>query len=106
MKKEVREKPKHVHTVVNSIQPLPLTITNALSNTHNNPWPKVDCFTINLSKYSRSYQGVVSEKISYSYDCTKSYLTDSVVFQGSKSRICINLSTNYLKDIPDPLQGS
>ena len=39
VKKEVIKKTKNVDTVVNSIQPLPLTITNALSHTHNNPIP-------------------------------------------------------------------
>ena len=60
--------PKHVDTVVNSIQPLPFPITNTISNTHTNQIPEVDCFAANLSRSSRADQGVVSDEISYQYD--------------------------------------
>ena len=86
-------KTKHVDTVVNCIRSFPLTITNALSNTHNNSRPKVGCFATNLSKSSCADQDVVSDE----YYRTTSYPTDSVVFQGSKSRIVINFSIDYLK---------
>ena len=38
------KKPKHVDTVFNSIQPLPLPITDSISNTHKNQRPQVDIF--------------------------------------------------------------
>ena len=75
---------KHIDTVFNIIQPLLLPITKTISNTHNNQRPQVDIFATNLSKYSHEYQYVVSDEISYSYDRTTSYTTDSVVFNGSK----------------------
>ena len=59
MKKEVRKKPKHVDTVVNSIQPLPLPITDLISYTHNNQRPQVDPGANNLSTSSCAYQYVV-----------------------------------------------
>ena len=75
------KKPKYVDTVVNSIHPLPLQITNALSNKHKNPRPQVDFFATNLSTYSSEYQYVVSDEISYSYDRTTPYPMDSVFFK-------------------------
>ena len=86
-------KTKHVDNVVNCICPFLLKIKNALSNTHNNSRPKVDYFATNLSKSSCADQDVVSDE----YYRTTSYPTDSVVFQGSKSRIVINFSIDYLK---------
>ena len=82
MKKEVK-KTKHIDTVVNSIQPLTFPITNTLSNKHSNLIPQVDSFATNLSTSSCADQYVVSDKISYSYDCTTSYPTDSVFFKES-----------------------
>ena len=76
MKKGVRKKLRHADTVFNIIQPLPLSIKNTISNTHNNQRPKVFCYATNLSKYSCADQDFVSDKISYSYDRTKSYPTD------------------------------
>ena len=70
MKKEVK---KLVDTVVKSIHTLLLPIKNTLSNTYNNPIPQVDCYKTNLLTYSHADQDVVSDEISYSYDCTKSY---------------------------------
>ena len=75
VKKQVRKKPKHVDTVVNSIHTLPFTITNALSNTHNNQVKQVNCFATNLSTSSHADQDVVYDEISYSYDRTTSYTT-------------------------------
>ena len=49
---------------------------------------------------------MLPDKISYSYDHTTSYPTDSVVFQGSKSRIGINFSADYLKAPSTMLNGS
>ena len=69
------EKPKHVDTFVNSIQPLPLPIKNTISNTQNNHRPQVDIIATNLSTSSRADQSVVYDKISYLYDCTSSYPT-------------------------------
>ena len=46
--KKRKKKTKHVDTVVNSIQPLPLLVTKALPNPHNNPIPPVDCYITNL----------------------------------------------------------
>ena len=48
----------------------------------------------------------VSDKISYSYEHITSYPMDLVVFQGSKSRIGINFSSDYLQDPSTPLNGS
>ena len=76
-----KKEPKHVDTFVNSIQTLPFPITSTLSNTHNNPRPQVDFFENNLSTYYCSEQDVFSNKISYSYDHTSSYTTDSVFFK-------------------------
>ena len=76
VKKEVIKKTKHIDTVVNSIQPLPLPITNTISNKHNNKGPQVDCFATNLSTSSRAYQDVVFDEISYSCDRTTSYPMD------------------------------
>ena len=98
MKKEVRKKHKHFDTIFNSIQPLPLQITKAISYTHKNQRPQVDCFATNLSTYYRADQDVISDTIGYSYDRTTSYPTDSVVFQGSKFRVDINICTADLKD--------
>ena len=92
-----KKKPKHVDTVVNSIQTLPLSITNPISNKKSNQGQKIDCFATNLSEYSRAYQDVVYDEVIYSHDCTSSYPTDSVVFLGSKPRIGINLYKYYLK---------
>ena len=101
-----RKKPKHVDTVVNSIQTLTFPITNVISNTHNNQIPQVNCFGSNLSKYSRADQDFVSDEISYTYDRKTSYTTDSVVFLGSKPRIGINFFTDYLKAPSTALNGS
>ena len=90
MKKEARKNPKHVDTVVNSIQPLPLPITNTISNTYNNQRTHVDGFATNLSNSSCADKYVVSEKTSYSYDRTTSYPMDSFLSQGSKLSIGIN----------------
>ena len=75
---------EYLDTVVNSIQPLPLPITNSIYNTQNNKIPQVDIFANNVSTSSFADQDVVSDEINYSYDHTTSYPTDSVVFQGSK----------------------
>ena len=95
--------PKLVDTVVNSIQHLTFPIRNALLNTHNNLRPQVDCFATNLSTSSRADQDVDSDEISFLYDHTTSYLTDSVIFQGIKSRIGINFYTDFLKAPSTPL---
>ena len=50
----------------------------------------MDCFATNLSTSSRADQDVVSDEIRYSYDHKKSYQTDSVAFQGTKSRTGID----------------
>ena len=102
----MRKKPTNVYTVVNGIQPLPLSIKNTLSNTHNNPRPQVDCFATNLSTSSRADQYLVSDGIGYSYDRTLSHPTDSVAFQGSKLLIGINISADYLEPPSTPLNGS
>ena len=65
MKKEVRKNPKHVDTVVNSVQPLHLPITNSLSNKYNNQGTQVDMFATNLSTSYCADQDVVSDEISY-----------------------------------------
>ena len=39
--KKTQKKTKHVDIIFNSIQPLPLPITNAISNTNNNQIPKM-----------------------------------------------------------------
>ena len=74
-----------------------MPITNPLSNTQNNPRPQVDYYTTNLSTYSHSDQDVVSDQISYLYDRTTEYPTDSIFSQGSKLRIGTNFSTYDLK---------
>ena len=79
MKKEVRKNPKHVDTVVNSVQPLHLPITNSLSNKYNNQGTQVDMFATNLSTSYCADQDVVSDEISYSYECITSYRTYSFV---------------------------
>ena len=76
MKKEVRKKPKHVDTVVNSIHNLSLPIINAISNAHNNQRPQVYCFATNSSTSSCADQDVVSDENIYSYEHTTSYPTD------------------------------
>ena len=58
---------------------------------------QVDCYTTNLSTSSLSDKNAVSYEISYSFDSTIFYLTDSVVFQGGKLCIGINLSMDNLK---------
>ena len=58
---------------------------------------QVDCYTTNLSTSSLSDKNAVSYEISYSFDSTIFYLTDSVVFQGGKLCIVINFSTDDLK---------
>ena len=70
-----------------------MPIPNSTSNTNNNQIPQVGWFAINLSKLSYADQDIVTDKISYSYELTTSYPTDSVVFQGIKSRIGV---------VPDP----
>ena len=72
------EKPKHIDSVVNSTQRLPLPITNTIPNKNNNPRPQGDCFATNLSTSSRAYQYVVSDEIIHLYDHKTSYATDSV----------------------------
>ena len=57
------EKPKHIDTVVNSIQTSSFPITNTLSNTKQNLRPQVHYFEINLATYSCADQDVVSDKI-------------------------------------------
>ena len=57
----MKKKHKHFETVFNSIQPIPLPITNKISNTHNNTGSKVDCFATNLSTSSCADQYVVSD---------------------------------------------
>ena len=74
---------EHVDTVVNINQILNLPITNVISKTRNNQGPQVDCFATNLSTYSRTYQDVVYDESSYSYNRITSYPTDSVVFLGN-----------------------
>ena len=76
-------------TSVNSIHRLPLPITNTLSNTQNNPRPKVDCFVTNLSISFCADQYLVFDENSYLYEHTISYHTYSFFSQGSKSRIGI-----------------
>ena len=44
--------------------------------------------------------------MSHSCDCMKSYTIDTVVFQGRKSSIGINYSTDDLKDPPTPQKGA
>ena len=83
-----------------------MSVAKALSNTQNNPRPLVDCYKTNVSTYSCADQDEVSDEISHSYDRTTSYPTDSVVFQGSKLCIGINLSPDGLKALPTPLNGS
>ena len=78
------KKTKHVDTFVNIIQILPFPITNAISNTHNNQIPQVHCFAINSSESSCVDQDVIYDEISYSYDHTTSYPTDSVFFKELK----------------------
>ena len=104
--KKKKEKPTHVDTVVNNMQPLTLTTTNVISNKHNNQIPQVDCFAINLSKYSYADQDVISDEICYEYDFTTSYLTYSVVFQGSKLRISIKFSKDNIMAPSTHLNGS
>ena len=72
VKKEVRKKAKHIDTVVNSIQYLPLPIKNEISNTHNKQRPQFYCFANNLSTSSRADQYVIYDEISYSYNLTTS----------------------------------
>ena len=83
-----------------------MTIANAVSSTHNNPKPQVDILATNVSTSYRADQNVISDKISYSYDCKISYPTDSVVFQGSKFRIAIYLSTDYFESPSTLINGS
>ena len=61
---------------------------------------------LNYQKPSRADQYVISDEIRYSYDHSASYPTDSVVFQGSKSCIGINLSKDDLKAPSTALNGS
>ena len=63
MKNKKRKNTKKIDTIVNSIQPLHLPITNAISNTQNNQRPQVGYFETNLSKYYRSEQYVVADEI-------------------------------------------
>ena len=51
-------------------------------------------------------KNVVSHEISFSYDRTTSYPTESVFFHVSKMHIGINLSTYYLKSPSTQLNGS
>ena len=61
VKKEVIKVPIHIADIFNSIQSLPLTTTNSISNTNNNQRPQVDCFATNLLKCSCADQEVVSD---------------------------------------------
>ena len=74
-----------------------MPITHAISNTHNNPRPQVDCYTTNTSTSYYADQDIVFGEISYSYECTTPYSMNSVVFQGGKLRIGINSSIDNLK---------
>ena len=80
-----------------------MSTTKVLSNPQNNPRPQFECHRTNLSTYSCSDQDVVSDEIIHSCDRKTSYNMDSVVFQGSKSRIVINLYPDDLKDPSTPL---
>ena len=95
--KRSMKEPKHIYTVVNIIQPLPFPIKNAPSNTDKNTIPQVDYFATNLSTSSHVDQEVVSNKISYLYERTITYPTDSVIFQGDKLCKGVNFSTDYVK---------
>ena len=104
--KNIRKQNNNVDNVVNSINPLTLTITNTLSNKHRNPIAQADCFEIDLSTSSLVEQDIVSDEVCYSCDHKTSYPTDSVVSQEIKLRIDTNFYTYYLKDPPTPLKGS
>ena len=52
VKKEVRIPPKHVDTVVNSIQSLPLLVAKVISHPHKNLKPLVHCYIPDSSTYS------------------------------------------------------
>ena len=65
--KEAKKNPKHIDAVIYSIQPLPLPITDAISNAHKNKRPQVDCFATNISTSSRSEKDVVYDEMSYLY---------------------------------------
>ena len=73
---------------------------------HNNTTPHVDCITTNLSTSSCAKTYSFSDESSYLYDCTTSYPTALVVFQGSKSLIDINFFTYNLKASSTLLNGS
>ena len=81
-------------TVFNCTKPFHLTTTNTISKSYNNQRPQVDYFATNLSITSHADQDVIFEEISYLYDRTKTCPTYSVVFQGSRSYISTNLSTD------------
>ena len=106
MGKDVRKESKYVDTIVNSIHPLYFLITNSRSNTHNNSISRVDCFTNILSTSSCADQDLSSDEIGYSCDRTTSYPTHSVYFQGNKLHIGNSLSTDDLKALSTPLNGS
>ena len=92
-----KRKPKHVDTVVDSIQTLPFPVEKSLSNPHNNPRPPVDFYRTNLSTFSRADKYVVSDEISHSYDRTTSHPKYSVIFKGTKLYIGINFYPEDLK---------
>ena len=66
----------------------------------------MDYYRTNSSEYSCAKQDEVFDKISHSYDRATSYYISLVVFQESKLCIGINVSTDYLKAAPTPLNGS
>ena len=84
---------------------MPLPIKNVLSNEHNNKIPHIDFFATNLLTSSSEDQFFFDE-ISYSYDRTTSYPTDSVVLKENKLCIGINFSTDDLKYPSTTLYGS
>ena len=72
---------KHVDTVVNSIQPLSLSIEKTPSNPHKNTIPPVDFYKTNLLASSCANKDVVYNASNISYDCTTSYRMDSVILK-------------------------
>ena len=105
MKKELK-KSKHVDTVVNSIQPLSSSITNALSKKHNNPRSQVD-FS------QQTYQHLIVQIKIYFLMKSVNHMTIKhhfpcipFFFQGCKSCIGIKLSTDDLKVLSSPLNVS
>ena len=83
-----------------------MQITNTIPNEHNNKILQVDIYATHLSASSRADQYLVYDEISYSYNRTKSYPTDSVVFKGGKLRLGINFSTDDFKAPSTPRNSS